>query len=314
MYNALVIGCGKIGAMYDFENDKIQSHAKAFYIDPRFSLAVYDIDNAISNKIAVKYNCEVLNYIDEDNLKYFDCVSICAPTEMHLPLLKIATNAGTKVIICEKPVSNKTEELDKALLLYSGRSKILVNYIRRFQPCFIELKGLISIILAKEALTNIDIRYQRGFINNCSHALDLIEYLTESEINLSDIKKHNMIPDHFVNDPTVSLQAGWDGINVCIIGLSYVSFSHFEIDLFFEFHKICIRNAGNSIEIYKAEKGSDFLLPLKIQNEFTRSNCLDNYMVNVIERAYKLLIDSSQSDNFLQSVSLNKKMLDYLNY
>jgi hypothetical protein len=314
VYNALVIGCGKIGALYDFDTDQIQSHAKAFYLDPRFSLSVYDIDNAISNKIAVKYNCEALNIINEDNIKYFDCVSICAPTEMHFPLLKVATNAGIKVIICEKPVSNKIEELDKAKLIYSGSSKILVNYIRRFQPCFIELKELLSTISSKEALTNIDIRYQRGFINNCSHALDLIEYLTESEINLSDIKKHNLISDHFVNDPTMSLQALWNGINVCIIGLSHVFFSHFEIDLFFEYHKICIRNAGNNIEIHKAEKGRDFLLPLKIQNEFTSSNCLDNYMVSVIERAYQLLIDSSQADNFLQSVNLNKKMLDYLNY
>ena len=167
--------------------------------------------------------------------------------------------------------------------------------------------------MAKELLTNISIRYQRGFINNCSHAFDTIEFLTGSEIDLKEIKMHNIDFDHFINDPTISLQARWNKTNVSVTGLSKVRFSHFEFDLFFEYFKICIKNAGQNIEIFKAEKGEQLLLSLNIQDKYTRENCLKNYMEHVIENAYELLINNGQKDNFIQSVSLNQRMLNYIN-
>ncbi len=315
MYKALVIGCGNIGAMYDFNNDQVQSHAKGFYLNPKFSLSVFDINKKIAEKVSARYQSEIVNVIDEKTLSEFDCVSICTPTDTHTSLLRIAVSAGVKVIICEKPISYSLEELSAIKSIYlNGNSRIIVNYIRRFQPAFIEFKKIVTSLLANELLTNVCIRYQKGFLNNCSHAFDTIEFLTGSELNLVEIKKHNVIFDHYPDDPTLSMQALWNNVNLSITGLSNVSFSFFEFDLYFQHYKICIKNAGQNIEFYKAEKGDQFLLPLQIQDQFTRELCLNNYMTNVIDRVYLLLSNKKQKDNFLESLSLNQKMLNFLIY
>jgi predicted dehydrogenase len=310
MYKALVIGCGNIGALYDYNNEMVQTHVKAFYLDPHFSLSIFDLNTKIIEKISNRYKCDTVNVIDVETLKMFDCISICTPTDTHVSLLKTALNAGVRVIICEKPISNNLNELNEAKTIYrNGGSKILVNFLRRFQPSFIDLKETVSNLVNNELLTNINIRYQRGFINNCSHAFDTIEFLTGSEIDLTEIKKHNIIYDHFKGDPTLSLQANWNGSNLIISGLSNIHFSLFEIDLYFEYHRICIKNAGQNIEFYKAEKEKRFLNSLIIQDQFTREECLKNYMANVIKHVYYLLDDNEQKDNFLQSISLNQRML-----
>lgn len=315
MYRALVIGCGNIGAGYDFNNDQIQTHVKAFHLDPRFSLSIFDIKRTVAEKISARYHCEIVDIIDGKTLNSFDCVSICTSTNTHFSLLKMAIESGVKVIICEKPISNDLNELNVAKSIYlNGKSRILVNYIRRFQPPFIDLKEFVAELSAKETLTNINIRYQRGFINNCGHAFDTIEFLTGLEIDLAEIKIHNKIFDHFKNDPTLSLQAIWNRTNVIIAGLSNVCFSHFEFDLYFEYFKICIKNAGQNIEVYKAEKGEQFFQPLNILDKFTQKQCLKNYMVSVIDKVYQILNDEGKKDNFLQSVSLNQRMLNYINF
>lgn len=314
MKKALVIGLGNIGAGYDFDNEKILTHVKAYFLDPGFSLSVYDSDKNVSAKIAARYGCTVVDSIGKESLSPFDIVSICSPTDTHITLLKAAIEAKVKVIICEKPVSNNLNELDVIKSVYqNGASKVLVNYIRRFQRSYIDLKKKVLEILSEEKLTNVNIRYQRGFINNCSHAIDTIEFLTDSPIILIDIKKHNVIFDHFKNDPTLSMQAKWGETNVIITGLSHVSFSYFEFELYFEYHRVYVKNGGQNIEIDKAKSGKKFLQPLIIQEKLTQENCLENYMKNVIEYGDLLLDDTTKKDNFFQAVDLNHRMLNYIN-
>lgn len=313
MYNALVIGCGNIGALYDFDNEQIQTHVKAYHLDPRFSLSIFDTNNAIVAKVSDKYKCKVVDVINKEILKNFDCISICTPTDTHIKLLELAIKSGVKVIICEKPISNIITDIRFIKsLLSKGKSKILVNYFRRFQPSFIDLKETINKLVGNEMLTNINIKYQRGFLNNCSHAFDTLEFLTDSRLDLSEIKIHNKIFDHFKDDPTISLQAKWKDTNLSVTGLSNIRFSHFELDLYYEYYKIYIKNAGQNIEIYKADKGDGFLQPLKIQEYYTREKCLVNYMKHVILNAFEFLKNSELEDNFIQSVDLNERMLNYI--
>lgn len=313
MYKALVIGCGNIGALYDLSNDQVLTHAKALHLDGRFSLSVFDINKALARAIADKYNCEMVEELNEENLSLFDCISICTPTNTHTQFIKQAIDSKVKVIICEKPVSNDHEELAGILTTYSrATSKIIINYIRRFQPAFIELKATVSTVIKSEMVTNICIRYHRGFINNCSHAFDTIEYLTSSEMELNDVKIHNRTFDHFEDDPTLSLQAMWHSANVSITGLSNVRFSHFEIDIYFEHHKICIKNAGQNITVYKSGHGQ-VLQPLVIQHHLKRANCLQDYMKHIIDHAHRLLEEKECPDNFFHSVNLNLRMLNYMN-
>jgi hypothetical protein len=188
-----------------------------------------------------------------------------------------------------------------------------VNYIRRFQPGFLNLKSFIHRDLYFDELTNVSIRYQRGFINNCSHAMDLLEFLTNKEIILDKIKIHNKVFDQFENDATLSLMALWDNVNFDILGLGNVLFSHFEIDLYFKKNKILIKDAGNRIEIYKSDGKSTILLPLKLKENLSKEDCLKNYMIPVTNHAIELMEKLELEDNFINSINLNLKMLNYKN-
>jgi len=53
---ALVIGCGKIGAGYDFNNDQILTHTKALSLRNDVQLSVYDIDKKKTDKVARRYH------------------------------------------------------------------------------------------------------------------------------------------------------------------------------------------------------------------------------------------------------------------
>lgn len=307
----LILGCGNIGALYDFENESILTHAKAFSMRTASKMVFYDIDPILAKNVSEKYHS---NYIEnETDIKFdeFDCISICTPTNTHFDLLLKAINANVKLIICEKPISNLQSELHVLDKIYkNSNSKILVNYIRRFQPEYIKLKRYVQELLTKEELTNISIRYQRGFVNNCSHAFDLITFLTSFKVKLAEIKKHNFVYDHFESDPSISLMATWHTANFSVLGLSNVQFSHFEIDLFFKTVKVAILESGNVINIYESKVEGRILNPLKLNEQLSQVNCLKDYMLNVVSRVYEMYDDENIDDNFLDSLHLNLSMLN----
>lgn len=315
MYKVLVLGCGNIGAQYDFNNNEVQTHVKAWSLNSLVSLSVFDVNFDLKFKVANRYNCNVVEDISVNTLSNFDIVCICTPTSTHYEILNNTLLAGVKTIICEKPIAYDRDEIIKLEEIYSkGESKIIVNYIRRFQPEFINLQKTITGMLKKDKLTNVSIRYQRGLINNCSHAIDLIEFLFNESMNLKEIQFHNDSFDQFKDDPTVSLMSFWNDVNVNILGLSDVLFSQFEIDLYFENQKIQIKNAGDSIEFYRAEKGSKNLSALIYQKEKTRTGCLKNYMIPVINHAINVAERKVLFDNFATSVQLNLRLLSYIKF
>ena len=222
-FKALLIGCGNIGALYDIDLDKVMTHAKAYFKHPDFVLSVYDQDIDLATRISKIYNLDVISFIDCDILKQFDCLSICTTTLSHTYYLKMAFDAKIPVVICEKPVSNSREELDELATIYQNSStKVIVNYMRRFQPEFAILKEEILKRCIFEKLNHISIRYQRGFLNNCSHALDLISYIIDKALLITSPKITETVNDHFDKDPTLSMYFKWGDTQVHILGLNSI--------------------------------------------------------------------------------------------
>ena len=310
-FRALLIGCGNIGALYDIDLDKVMTHAKAYFKHPDFVLSVYDQDIDLATRISKLYNLDVISFIDRDILKQFDCLSICTPTISHTYYLKMAFDAKVPVVICEKPVSNCKEELNELAKLYQNSStKVIVNYMRRFQPEFAILKEEISKRCIFEKLNHISIRYQRGFLNNCSHAIDLLSYIIEKELLITSPKITETENDHFENDPTLSMYFKWGETQVHILGLSNINFSLFEIELYFENNRISILDAGNQIKWMKVCGVERKLLHNKEVEEKLKGNCLVDYMVPVIELANQHLLQNIKKDNFMISVELNRILIN----
>ena len=263
-------------------------------------------------RVSALYGAEAVEQPNEALLRKFDCVSICSPTDTHVPLLRMAMGAGVPLVLCEKPLSNHSAILPDIMQEYRRHNtRVMVNYIRRFQPGFQKLRDLIREWKDAETLRHISIRYQRGFINNASHAFDILQFLLERPLKLNQVHISHSMPDHFLKDPTISLTANWDDAVVNVLGLSNVQYAHFEVDIFFTSHKVSISNAGNLIRVYAAEKGEGSLRPLT--ETALIEGGISNYMKPVIAVAHEMLQDTKRSDNFAQAVALNQHLLEIIN-
>ena len=152
VYNVLLIGLGRIGCTYDINDysDKlIMSHAKACSLNPSFKLvAGIDIQPENRAKFSERYLVPSYESLDKVPIElYCDLVIIASPTNTHLNLVKSVLQLPwkPKAILCEKPVSFSTHEVEiiNNLSLSKG-VQIFVNYIRRPLPETFKIQELIN--------------------------------------------------------------------------------------------------------------------------------------------------------------------------
>jgi predicted dehydrogenase len=303
--NALLIGCGNIGALYDLDNQsQVATHAKAFHLHKKISFSVADQNERAALRIAKRYNIPVVSLYNVVDFAAYDIISITSPTHTHEQYLHDAIRANVPVVICEKPISIDIQSLDRIVKTYRrGETKVLVNYIRRFQPIYAELKKKIKLILKTEKCTQIIIKYKRGILNNGSHAFDLLEYLFDQQVHFKKIVCSSKKFDSFKTDPTVSGSFLFsDDISVAFVGISGVTYPKFELDFYFENTSISIQDSGNIIKVKRNNK--------KLEVFNNAKNLLDRYMIPVIDEAVYLLEKKNKADNFIASVRMNKTIIN----
>lgn len=304
----LIIGCGNIGALYDFKKEGVKTHVKAFTQNGNFDTVVYDQNKDLAERIAQHYG--ILAVKELIAIENIDVAVISTPTNTHFKYLQQFLQVNVPVIVCEKPVTDNMDDL-KVLqeLKNSSTSKVLVNYFRRFHPAYHKLKSVIGEI--SEKLTNIQITYQRGFSNNASHALDLL-YFFFGENDLKDTSISDFAFDEFKNDPTVTLTTSFGPVSVVFHGLQHVKHSFFELKFFFETKVIAIEKNGQSIRLFSASQNRDFsfYLPLQlVPSAFDEINATENGMQYVAETVYNWLQEPSVTDNFESSIKINYETL-----
>ena len=87
--SAIIIGCGNIGALYDIDNRQyeVTTYINALSRIENIDLTICDINTQLLERLSSLYNCSVIKYTDQLNLKNFDIVCIALPTEFHLKIL-----------------------------------------------------------------------------------------------------------------------------------------------------------------------------------------------------------------------------------
>ncbi len=293
----LLIGCGNIGALYDYSTKEIHTHAKAFrqlgydvdFIEPRGDIA---------DKVKSKYGYQRKDYSEADLNKY-DLITISTPTEYHFGYLMDAIKERIPVVLCEKPVAYHTDELNALLEEYKkGETKVLVNYIRRFQNQYGWLKKEIENF--DEPLQSIHCNYHKGILNSASHALDTIQYLTSFQINSDNVYELNRVYDYFKEDPTISFAGHQDGISFFFRGLQ-IDYQVFEIDLLFHSYRVLLTKGGKETRVFK--KGEQVLF---------KDGMTKDYMMDVVKEAESLYSGTHTNDNFEESVLLNKSLIQII--
>jgi predicted dehydrogenase len=304
----LIIGCGKIGALYDINGLDINTHAKALNNFSDYSVSIYDNNKYNIDKTLANFNFKQLNEIRYD----FDLIIIASTTNTHFQYLKGCIEHQVPTVICEKPVSLSTKELDYLKKIYpKGDTKIFINYIRQFLPEYIVLKDIVTKkINDGDKIVKVGINYTRGFINNSGHAFNLIQYIL-GQLNISEVSMNDYPVYEIDNDPTVSLNLQLNNGIPCVInGLASIRYNFFEMEIFLEKSYFKILNAGNKI-VYKKiaddELDGAYKKALITENIFKNEEILDDYMLKVYQE-----IMHAESDNFLESLNLNQELINII--
>lgn len=108
-----------------------------------------------------------------------DIVSICSPSEFHFEQVMYCLDRNVPMIWLEKPPASSVQEIDRLIdkmAEQGNRSKVLVNYQRRYDKNYQKLK---EIYLEKMLGTCrlIQINYSRGLELNGSHILDMLFFI-----------------------------------------------------------------------------------------------------------------------------------------
>jgi len=94
-------------------------------------LCVFDSNKDVLEKIKQKYNIPTVSFIDEMWLLKPDWVFICTPHDMIKPLIKLAFQNGTNILV-EKPLGKSLEECNEIISCKPDNLKLHVGFNYRF--------------------------------------------------------------------------------------------------------------------------------------------------------------------------------------
>ena len=255
MLNCAVVGCGKIGVSYDSPKDNyIRTHFKAYIDNKNCKLvAACDPDTKRLEELSYKWG-SFKTYSSLDKLlkeNSIDVLSICSPTEKHFENFDLACKAGVKKIWLEKPSSENSNLLKKMIHIKDKFGvKVFVNYFRRYDPSFIELKKeLVNI----GTLSNISGFYTKGLRNNASHLIDLLIWLigpVENQKLTSNFEGRNF--------PSASFDLEFSELNANIKALDHRNFELFELDIIGSSGRVIIKESGRKIDLFKASESDEY--------------------------------------------------------
>lgn len=285
-YNVLIIGAGKIAALYDLPSGKkVLSHAHAVISNPKLKLMGFvDIDYTKASRAASIWGGDAFASLEEVT-QSIDIICCATSDKAHYETLKKAIKYNPKAIVAEKPFT-ETYSQSKELynLMIDKKIAIEVNYSRRFIKDFIELKKRLKQmgkLLCGSAF------YGKGLLHNGSHLLNLLLFLFS---DVSIVQKEERFCDFSNNDKSYLMVVRVDDAEVYIQPINSEIVTVFELDLLFENGRVkyCDESAkielyykGES-EVYSGEINYQLGREIKIDSSCALINLYDN-IVNVLE-------------------------------
>jgi predicted dehydrogenase len=247
----VIIGCGKIAGGYDNPKDeKVRTHVKAYINNSNCELVgVCDSDFEISRKFSDVWKVPFYTTNPTQLLKKCkpDIVSICSPTETHEELFSLACLERIPNIWLEKPAADSLEVvLRMESLAASSNSNVWINYFRRYDSGFQEVKSRISQL---GEIRHVRALYTKGIRHNGSHILDLIIWFFGE---IQSVNVNNVLKDPQFS--SVSAKLTCNNIDVDLVALDYNSYEIFEMDIIGDFGRIRIIDGGQKIIFEKVTK------------------------------------------------------------
>jgi predicted dehydrogenase len=258
---ALIVGCGNVAGGYDLRgaNREVWTHAKAYRLTPGVQLAgVIDCSAKIAEEFAKTWEVPYSGTDLSSAVKSIkpDLVSICSPTNTHVPLIKELCRAGVGAILCEKPIAYDLRSAELVVELCERKGVLLaINYQRNWDREFNRISE--SIQRGEFGRTElIRVLYSKGLIHNGSHFVSLLDrWFGGLEIDkVLSVQRYDQ--DDVEADFTASCLRAKRIIFQNVPDRTYVLN---EIEIFFEGGRLELRRGG--LDIYWTDCQDDPLLP-----------------------------------------------------
>lgn len=295
----LICGLGQIGMGYDLNLDNNQfilTHARSVSLNPKFDLiAGIDIDKKRREIFSKHYKRPAYEDISEfSGFDSIDFLIISSSTSNHKKVFDDAIKIiKPKIILCEKPLSYDLDE-SKAMvdICRDMKIKLFVNYMRRSDPGAIKLKEIIDCEYSEFLFKGIA-WYSKGFFNNASHLLNLLEFW------FGDVKSFQIIKaGRFwdASDPEPDVLIEFQNAQIIFLSCWEEHFSHYTIELLCSKGRVRYEYGGEIIQMQDV-KFDPNIQGYKILNSEIKCIKSDmfHYQQNVLKQIEKAYCNESYS-------------------
>ena len=177
-YSAAIVGFGNIAYFLDkYHPPMISTHYSAYLKNSKIrSVSVCDINDKKVFRENLPQKINIYHDLDQMMTKEKpEIVSICSPDSTHIKVLrKILRYSSVKGIWCEKPIATKrSDALEMVSLCKKKKVKLVVNYIRQYDPFYQFLRKNMNRIVGE--IQEVICLYSGGLATSGSHMLDLLQ-------------------------------------------------------------------------------------------------------------------------------------------
>lgn len=317
---AAVIGCGQIGSSYDKKSPPeapAKSHAKAYANHPNFQLTgLFDISAELMREANQLWQPEKeVSSLQELLSLNNDVISICTPTTTHKEIIENVIEAKPKAIFLEKPAGRHLKDFEAIHNMTKKRHiPVILNFSRRFSA---PLQAIFERATTGEwgMLQTANIQYDNGFLNNGSHALNLIQGLLgelKSCINIGAIDDHRQSGA----DPSLNLFLNFEkqsqSQKVSFTAHNSKYFSVMEIDLFFSHGRIQLKDSADTAIIFKIEADRDYPDYKALVPSETYINTLENVFATALDNILNVVQNNGQASCKLEDAKLTHTIIDQI--
>ena len=312
-----IIGAGQIAGGFDRPHSAhVLTHVKALKkskvvdID---KISIVEVDDKKRKLFCKKWGISK-GYRNVDQLLGIekpDVVSICTPPESHKAIIKRVCEGGIKVILCEKPLAlSYNEALSVIKLCRKNRVKLIVNYIRNFDPCHLQVIDLIRRgQLGKiQAVTGY---YTKGLFNNGPHVINLLRIFFGKIVYVKNLGG-SLSKDFPYESPDFVVKHR--NVECLMKALDHRNYMLFELDIIGEKGRLRLIEKGREIEWYIIGRDAVYKGYNSLQLKKIFQGTFDKMMSYVIDAIAKISLgndnlESSIMDEAAEDIFLIEKIL-----
>lgn len=310
--NWAIIGAGQIAGGFDKPNGtQVLTHIKALKKSASVDMdgiSIVEPDNKRRKLFCEKWGVSK-SYADTDKLletEKPDIVSICTPPESHKAIVRKVCEGRVKVILCEKPLAaSYNDALSIVQLCRKNRVKLVVNYLRRFDPAHLK-----AINLVKDGrLGNIQAvtgHYTKGLFNSGCHIINLLRAFFGKIIDVKNLGGP-LSKDFPYESP--DFMTKHSNAECLMRALDHRNYMVFELDIIGQKGRIRLIEKGREIEWYVIDRDPVYKGYNSLRLKEVFRGTFDKMMSYAIDAAiesysgknnfYSFMIDEAAEDIFL---------------